>query len=108
MKLIEFKNMMSELSIHGITYYEECDYQVTYKQSNIKIKYQFYSHQISLECEIEKLIQYTDGTLGVTQSYDFVFLTNDLTYDDILNGIDSMKKIVEHNKIKIDILELKQ
>ena len=51
----------------------------------------------------EKLISYTNGTLGVTQSYDFVFFTNDLTYDDILNGISSIKKIVAHNKIKIDI-----
>lgn len=103
MKLNEFKNMMVELSAHCITYYEECDYEIVYKQSDVKIKYNFNCHQISLECEIEKLVQYTNGTLGVEQSYTFVFKNENLTSDDILRGLSSMRKILDINKIKLDI-----
>lgn len=103
MNLLEFKNMMLEFKSYGVSYYEECDYEITYKIGDVKIKYQYNTNEISLGYDIEKGVSYTNGSLIVTQSYDFLFKSKDLTVNDIKNGISSMLETVEQNKIKLDI-----
>ena len=89
MNLIEFKNMMTKLKSY-VKYVEECDHEITYQAYDVKIKYQFNTHEISLVYEIEEVKPFTNGNLVVNRSCEFLFKSNDLTGDDIMRGVLSM------------------